>query len=94
MYILRFHKNINKDYKKIGHPYSVRIREHIMIKLSSRPLAYGEALQGQLKGFFRLRSGNYRVIYTILENNEVYVVMIAHRRAIYEDILKRLGLSS
>lgn len=42
------------------------------------------ALKGDLAGFFRLRVGDYRVIYEILHDERVIVVhLIGHRREVY-----------
>ncbi len=44
-----------------------------------------KALKGKLKGLYRYRVGNYRIIYQI--NNQtiqVIIVKIAHRQNIYE----------
>ncbi len=44
------------------------------------------ALQG-LRGAYRLRVGNYRVIYTIDDNRLVVLVVdLGHRREIYRDL--------
>jgi len=42
-------------------------------------------LVGPLKGFFRFRSGDYRVVYQVNTKKKiVYVVRIAHRKEAYE----------
>lgn len=42
------------------------------------------ALKGDLAGLYKLRVGDYRVIYEILHSEEMLVVhMIGHRREIY-----------
>ncbi|MCC6124416.1 MAG: type II toxin-antitoxin system RelE/ParE family toxin [Pirellulales bacterium] len=42
-------------------------------------------LIGPLKGFFRFRIGDYRVVYRIdSKNKTVYVVRIVHRKEAYE----------
>jgi len=42
-------------------------------------------LTGPLKGFFRLRAGDYRIVYKIDARTEtVYVVRIAHRKEAYQ----------
>ena len=42
-------------------------------------------LKGELKGKFRYRVGNWRVIYRIdAERRQVLVLAIAHRREVYE----------
>jgi mRNA interferase RelE/StbE len=44
------------------------------------------ALQG-LRGAYRLRVGNYRVIYTVDDNRLVVLVVdLGHRREIYRDL--------
>lgn len=43
-----------------------------------------EPLTGDLMGFYKLRVGDYRVIYTLLESEYLLVVhAIGHRREIY-----------
>lgn len=43
-----------------------------------------EALTGDLAGFYKLRVGNYRVLYEILHEEQLIVVhAIGHRREIY-----------
>jgi mRNA interferase RelE/StbE len=42
------------------------------------------ALKGDLAGFYRLRAGDYRVVYEILHGERVIVVhLIGHRREVY-----------
>jgi len=43
------------------------------------------ALKGDLAGLYKLRVGDYRVVYEILHNEEVIVVhLIGHRGEIYQ----------
>jgi mRNA interferase RelE/StbE len=43
-----------------------------------------EALSGDLAGLFKLRVGDYRIIYQILENEGVLLIhAIGHRREVY-----------
>jgi mRNA interferase RelE/StbE len=42
-------------------------------------------LTGQLKGLFRFRAGDYRIVYQIdLPKKCVYIVRIAHRKEAYQ----------
>lgn len=42
-------------------------------------------LTGPLKGLFRFRAGDYRIVYRIdVAEETVYVVRIAHRKEVYE----------
>ncbi len=43
----------------------------------------GEALRGEFKGLFKLRIGDYRVIYTLI-GADVLVLRIRHRSKVYE----------
>ena len=43
-----------------------------------------EALRGDLAGFYKLRVGDYRVIYEIMRSEQTIVIhLIGHRREIY-----------
>jgi mRNA interferase RelE/StbE len=43
-----------------------------------------EALTGDLSGFYKLRSGDHRVVYEILHSEQIIVIhLIGHRREIY-----------
>ncbi len=44
-----------------------------------------QALSGTLKGYFKLRVGNYRVIYTLnREEREIVIEYLGHRSNIYK----------
>lgn len=45
-----------------------------------------ESLQANLIGLFKLRAGNYRIIYEIIHNEQIILIhAIGHRREIYRD---------
>jgi mRNA interferase RelE/StbE len=46
------------------------------------PVGFGKPLRYSLKGHRRLRVGDYRIVYRI-ENNNVLIVAIKHRKDIY-----------
>lgn len=43
-----------------------------------------ESLAGQFQGVFKLRVGDYRVLYTLEEENTVVIRLIKHRREVYK----------
>ena len=50
----------------------------------------GKPLQGELRPFWSYRVGDYRIVYEIRDGElVVLVVMIGHRREIYERALRR-----
>lgn len=61
------------------------IDKTIISKLSNDPVKFGKPLRRNLKGYMKLRVGDYRVIYSIKKNIvTVFVVKIGHRREVYE----------
>ncbi len=51
----------------------------------------GKPLQMTLRGLRSWRTGNYRVVYRVIESRiEILVVTIGHRREIYERLRKML----
>ena len=61
-----------------------RIRRAIEEKLTTHPEVFGKPLRRSLRGYRRLRVGDYRVIFRI-ENTTVKIFLIAHRAFVYED---------
>ncbi len=94
MWAITFHPLVLKeDFKKIDPKNQRQILGQIVKKLSIDPEAYGKALSGELHGYWRLRTGDFRVIYRILKDRiEVLVVKIGIRRdfEVYEKFLLRL----
>jgi len=86
---------LKKDFRKIGPEDQKKIIRAIRQRLATRPKDYGEPLRGELKGFWKLRVGQFRVIYEIYEEQVVVsVIMVGFRRdeAVYRAALGRLGL--
>ena len=74
--------SVRRDVRKID-PRSVdRILREIRDVLADSPRS-GEALQGEFTGLYKLRVGDYRVIYALLEEG-VLVLRIGHRNKAYE----------
>ena len=72
-----------KDLKKIDKTWQKRILTKIRATLSTDPYM-GKKLVGDLSPFWRLRVGDYRVIYVIEEEIvTVEVIKIRHRREVY-----------
>lgn len=82
-----------EDFKGIDRPDQQRIIKSIRKKLSTEPERYGKPLKGNLKGLWKLRVGQYRVIYEVKKEKVlVYVIKVGFRRdeEVYREILKRL----
>ncbi len=80
-YRLTFKKSVARDLKRLERPEQERILAKIESELLIRPESH-PALKGEYMGLRRLRVGNHRVIYAILDD-EVLVLRIGHRRDVY-----------
>jgi len=82
-------KVVKNDIPKISGLYKNRIKQAIETKLVNEPDLYGKPLRKSLKGYFKLRVGDYRIIFRI-EKEKVKIFVIAHRRIVYEIISGRI----
>jgi mRNA interferase RelE/StbE len=76
----KYFQAIPKDKKAL-------IKRFIEERLTKDPESFGKPLRGSLKNHYRLRIGDYRVIYRINIDDEatVLVIAIGHRKDIYCD---------
>jgi mRNA interferase RelE/StbE len=88
--------SVRRDLKKIDQKGAERILREIRHVLGDNP-GSGEALHGEFAGLYKLRIGEYRVIYALLQQ-DVLVLRIRHRSKAYERLVcrtlsstKRLG---
>jgi mRNA interferase RelE/StbE len=82
-------KVVKIDVPKISGLYRVRIRQAIEQKLVTEPDLYGKPLRRSLKGYLKLRVGDYRIVFRI-ERIKVKIFAIAHRKVVYEIIGGRI----
>jgi mRNA interferase RelE/StbE len=83
---LRFTDSALKQLKKLDQPIADQITRVLETQIaeSADPRAYGKALSGELKGFWRYRIGNYRVICELRDRELVILALaIGHRKEIY-----------
>jgi len=73
--------SIAKDLKKVNPSDKRRILQQIEETLGSDPRS-GEALHGEFEGLFKLRIGDYRVIFALV-GEDVLVLRIRHRSTAY-----------
>ena len=82
-----------QDFKKIDSSDQKQIIKTIRKKLATDPQVYGKPLTETLKGYWRLRVGDYRVVYSILEDRVlVKVIKVGIRRdsEVYEEMVRRI----
>ncbi|MCD6101499.1 MAG: type II toxin-antitoxin system RelE/ParE family toxin [Candidatus Cloacimonetes bacterium] len=86
-YKIYFRQSVLKDIAKIPKRDLNRIIKRIeSLSENPRPPGY-EKLSGHKK--YRIRQGNYRIIYSIQEMElTIWIVKIGHRRDIYRKLIK------
>ena len=66
-----------------------RLLRAIEARLTTDPIQYGTRLRQSLHGLWKLRVGDYRVVFA-LEADRVQIVVIGHRKKVYEEAARRL----
>ncbi len=84
-----YHPDVPDDLSSINRNIQIRIEAAISSRLTKAPQSYGKPLAANLSGYWKMRVGDYRVIYKVVRN-EVWVLGIINRRDVYREILKRL----
>ncbi len=88
-YSLVYHRAVKKDVSCIPKRDREEIQKLIEEKLRYTPLLVGEALRGNLSHYRKLRIASYRVVYHVNEG-EVFIIAILHRREVYQRMRKRI----
>jgi len=73
-----------RDLARLDKPEARRIVQRINWLAANLDTIRPEALSGDLAGFYKLRAGDFRVIYEMLNAEQVLLVhAIGHRREVY-----------
>lgn len=87
---LKYHHAVREiDIPLLNETIKKRIKKAIEERLSIAPHRYGEPLRKTLKGYWKLRIGDYRVIFKI-KGNEVLILAIINRKDVYTKPFKRI----
>ena len=83
-YRIRVLQAASRDLERLDKPTGRRIVQRIHWLAENLDSIRLEALTGDLAGLYKLRIGDYRVIYEVLWEEETIVIhAIGHRREIY-----------
>ncbi|MEJ2210080.1 MAG: type II toxin-antitoxin system RelE/ParE family toxin [Anaerolineae bacterium] len=84
MYQVRILEEAARDLAKLDAVVAQRIVSRIRWLAENLDNIQPEALTGNLAGFYKLRAGDYRVVYEILHSEQVILIhVVGHRREIY-----------
>jgi len=90
-FTLLYHPEVSRaDLLPIPMNVRKRIADALARRLPEAPERFGHPLRGTLKGYWKLRVGDYRVGFRIVAA-EVWILAILHRRQVYEDVQRRVG---
>lgn len=88
-YSLIYHPDVLKDdIRRIPANMKNRIRKAIETRLQNEPILYGQPLRQSLKGYRKLRVGDWRIIYRV-EQRSIIILKIGSRRDVYESVSRR-----
>ncbi len=74
-----------RDLPNLPKTIRLRVQKAIKERLTVDPINLGEPLHHSLKGFRRLRVGDYRVVYRVDQSERTVVITeIGHRDTIYK----------
>lgn len=86
-----YHEEVPRDLRAIPANMRARIRKAIEDRLMTEPAKYAERLRKDLAGAWKLRVGDYRAVFDLAAGSErVTVLLIAHRRRVYDLAERRL----
>ena len=82
---ITYKKSVIKDISRLDKKEARRIIDKIEKDLSDGAESY-PVLKGDFAGLRKMRVGDYRVVFTIIDNN-VLVLRVGHRREIYLSLI-------
>ncbi len=87
-YRLIYHADVkNTDLLKIDNKNKAMIKRAIKERLATQPEKYGTPLRRTLKGYWKLRVGDYRVVFKI-SRYDILILGIMNRKSVYSQINK------
>jgi mRNA interferase RelE/StbE len=88
-YGVKYHPAVkSEDLPRLSSDIKSRIRKAIEQKITTAPHEYGFPLRKTLKGYWKLRVGDYRVVFKVA-GDMVTIFCISHRKEIYQKAVKR-----
>lgn len=84
-----FHPDAAQDIASLTSTMKERLKKAVAERLMSEPTLYGKPLRATLKGYWKLRVGDYRVVYSI-HGSDVVIYAVCHRKQVYQVASGRL----
>ena len=91
-YRLIYHPDVKRvDLPKIDNKNKAVIRRAIENRLATSPEVYGKPLMRTLRGYWKLRVGDYRIVFKP-SGEDILILGIIHRGDVYRQVLARTDL--
>jgi mRNA interferase RelE/StbE len=88
-FVIRYHPKVkSEDIPLLSTVWKYRIKKAIEEKLTVTPENFGKPLRQSLRGYRKLRVGDYRIVFRI-EGTTVVILAILHRSVVYKDAARR-----
>ncbi|MBI4764726.1 MAG: type II toxin-antitoxin system RelE/ParE family toxin [Deltaproteobacteria bacterium] len=86
---IQYHPEVKKvDLPKIDIKKKAMIKKAIEERLMARPEIYGKPLRRTLRGYWKMRVGEYRVVFKVVEK-KIMILGIINRKEVYPQVTKR-----
>ena len=81
---IKYHPKVkSEDIPRLSSNSAVRIENTIRNRLMINPIKYGFYLRGTLSVYRKLRVGDWRIIYKIVDK-EIRIIAIGNRKDVYK----------
>ena len=89
-YDIIYHPDVKKiDLPKIDARNKSMLKRAIEERLTTSPEVFGKPLRRSLKGYWKLRVGDYRVVFKI-SGDDIRILAIIDRKTVYQRSEKRI----
>ncbi len=89
-FTILFHPDAVNDITQLPATMKNRLKTAIRDRLMTEPALYGKPLRATLKGYWKLRVGDYRVVY-LIHCEEVIILVVCHRKEVYGVVPRRIN---
>jgi mRNA interferase RelE/StbE len=89
-FAILLHPEALEDLRRLDTREARKVLDAIGERLAVEPALYGKPLGGSLAGLRRVRVGDLRVVYRILDDT-VELLIVQNRKVVYEALARRWG---
>ncbi|MBV8938842.1 MAG: type II toxin-antitoxin system RelE/ParE family toxin [Alphaproteobacteria bacterium] len=87
MWSIEWDEEARKELRRLSHPVQQQLIQYLEQRIATphEPRRFGKALTADLRGLWRYRVGDYRIVCRIEKEKLIVLVLhVGHRRHIYE----------